>query len=364
MHGSDYIRQLDDKAAFLRRLFADIDMPGWEIFPSPEQHYRMRAEFRIWHEGGTIRYAMFERGRKAGGASVVRLTQFSAASAAINALMPELLAALSAEEVLHKRLFQCEFLSTLSSDMLVSLIYHRKLDDAWRTAAEALQQRCGIALIGRSKGQKIVLSRDFVSEAFLVNGQLFRYRQPEGGFSQPNAAVCVKMLEWACGCAQGLGGDLLELYCGNGNFTLPLARHFRRVLATEVSKTSVQAAQWNIEANGADNIRIARLSAEEFAQAASGSREFRRLREQGISLADYAFSTVFVDPPRAGVDEATLRLLQNFDNIIYISCNPETLRANLDLLLATHDIKAAALFDQFPFTPHIESGVLLRRKAV
>jgi len=133
-------------------------------------------------------------------------------------------------------------------------------------------------------------------------------------------------------------------------------------LATEVSKTSVQAAQWNIEANGADNIRIARLSAEEFTEAFNGSREFRRLQEQQIDLAEYGFSTVFVDPPRAGVDDDTLKLLARFERIIYISCNPETLAANLHTLSQTHRIRACALFDQFPFTPHIESGVVLVRK--
>ena len=72
------------------------------------------------------------------------------------------------------------------------------------------------------------------------------------------------MLTWACDAAQNLGKDMLELYCGNGNFTLPLSQHFNQVLATEVSKTSVNAAQWNIEANQITNLKIARLSAEEF----------------------------------------------------------------------------------------------------
>ena len=123
------------------------------------------------------------------------------------------------------------------------------------------------------------------------------------------------------------------------------------------------AAQWNIEANGADNIAVARLSAEEFAEAFAGSRRFRRLAEKGIDLADYRFSTLFVDPPRAGLDEATLALAAQFERVIYVSCNPETLRANLERLSASHSIAAAALFDQFPFTPHIESGVLLVKKA-
>ena len=170
------------------------------------------------------------------------------------------------------------------------------------------------------------------------------------------------MLAWAGEVAAPLGGDLLELYCGNGNFTLPLAQYFRRVLATELSKTSVSAAQWSMAANGIDNIAIARLSAEEFTQAWRGEREFARLQQQGVVLADYAFSTVFVDPPRAGIDAATLALLQQFDNIIYISCNPHTLRNNAAQLVQTHDIRRMALFDQFPFTEHIEAGMYFARR--
>ena len=134
------------------------------------------------------------------------------------------------------------------------------------------------------------------------------------------------------------------------------------MLATEVSKTSVNAAQWNIEANQITNLKIARLSAEEFTEAYTQNREFRRLQEQGVDLKNYDFSTIFVDPPRAGVDDETLKLVAQFDNVLYISCNPETLRTNLDTLCQTHTIERAALFDQFPFTHHIESGVWLKKK--
>ena len=362
MTHATYSQQLANKQAYLNTLFQTMALPEWEVFASPEQHYRMRAEFRIWHEGDTLSYAMFERGQKASSASLIRLTQFPAASRSINELMPQLLAKISESEVLKQRLYQCEFLSTLSGDMLVSLIYHKKLDDTWLAAAQALQTQLGIAVIGRSRGQKCVLAQDFVTERLNVHGREFQYRQIEGSFTQPNAQVCEKMLAWACDCAAGLGGDLLELYCGNGNFTLPLAQHFQRVLATEVSKTSVQAAQWNIAANQIDNIAIARLSAEEFTEAYLGQREFRRLQEQGIVLADYRFSTIFIDPPRAGVDDATLQLVAQFDNIIYISCNPETLYANLVRLTETHQVVRCALFDQFPFTHHIESGVFLQKR--
>lgn len=323
----------------------------------------MRAEFRIWHEGNEMCYAMFQSGCKASSASLIKLENFPIACDSINALMPVLLDKLSGCSVLRNRLYQCEFLSTLSGEMLVTLIYHKKLDDEWTAAAQALQDTLDIFIIGRSRGQKIVLSQDFVTEKLNVHGETFVYKQLEGGFTQPNARVCEKMLEWACDQALGASGDLLELYCGNGNFTLPLSRHFKRVLATEVSKTSVAAAQWNIQANGANNIAIARLSAEEFSAAYAGKRDFQRLSAQGISLKDYDFSTIFIDPPRAGVDDETLKWVAQFDRVIYVSCNPETLVANLAVLAQTHTVQATALFDQFPFTHHIESGVMLTKKA-
>ena len=366
MSSAAYNTQLNAKIQRLHTLLAPFGAPEIEVFASAEQGYRMRAEFRIWHEGDAMSYAMFEPGSKASSASLIKLTQFPPAHERINALMPRLLDALSQQDVLRCRLYQCEFLYTLSGEMLVTLIYHKRLDDEWQKAACTLQDALGISIIGRSRGQKIVLREDHVTETLTVCGQTYRYRQLEGGFTQPNARVCEKMLEWACAQAEKAAGtpprDLLELYCGNGNFTLPLSRRFRRVLATEVSKTSVAAAQWNIQANGTDNIAIARLSAEEFTEAYTGTRDFQRLAAQGIRLSNYDFSTIFIDPPRAGVDSETLKLVAQFESIIYVSCNPDTLADNLQTLTQTHTVQAAALFDQFPFTPHIESGVLLAKK--
>ena len=224
MSAPDYAAQLAEKTARLTALLSSLGAPPLEVFASPAAHYRMRAEFRIWHEGEKLHYAMFRPGGKGGRESLLLIEQFEAASLAINALMPRLLAAVSAVPVLKNRLYQCEFLSASTGEVLLTLIYHKKLDDEWRRAAEDLQRELGVFLIGRSRGQKIVLSQDFVTEKLDVMGSEFRYRQYEGTFTQPNARVCEKMLAWACSQAQGADGDLLELYCGNGNFTLPLAR--------------------------------------------------------------------------------------------------------------------------------------------
>ena len=196
--------------------------------------------------------------------------------------------------MLRTKLFQIDFLTTLSGQALISLIYHRKLDDEWLAAAHQLQTKLNIFVIGRSKGQKIVVEQDFVIEQLRVGDKQFRYQQIESGFTQPNARVCEKMLTWAVTKSQDWGGDLIELYCGNGNFTLPLAQNFNRVLATELAKPSVKSALYNMELNQVANVSIARLSSEEFSQAMDKVRSFNRL--DGIDVDSYTFTSIFVDP--------------------------------------------------------------------
>lgn len=357
---SSYQQQLDAKVARISAQFAEYNPPALQVFASPEHNYRMRAEFRIWHIEDDLFYAMFERSEDKQ-KKVIRVDEFPIADRSINLLMPKLLAALKADPVLSARLFEVHFLATLSGEMLVSLLYHRKLESDWEPAAQALSKALNIKLIGRSRGQKFVLSDEYVVEQLQVFERTYTYKQIESSFTQPNAQVCQKMLEWACTVAEYSEQDLLELYCGNGNFTLPLSTRFRRVLATELAKSSVYAAQWNIEQNQIENIQVARLSAEEFTQAYNGEREFRRLQEANIDLASYDFDTVFVDPPRAGIDDDTLKLLQRFKRIIYISCNPDTLHDNLKTLCQSHKVTQFALFDQFPYTHHVESAVLLEK---
>ncbi|MHB1375214.1 MAG: tRNA (uridine(54)-C5)-methyltransferase TrmA [Thauera sp.] len=352
-----YDSQLAEKAARLQALLAPFAAPAAQVFDSPREHYRLRAEFRLWREDGQRHYAMFEPGDKH---KAILIDEFPIASRRINELMPQLKAAWQASEVLSFKLFQVEFLTTLAGDALITLAYHRPLDEAWQAAAEQLAAQLGVSLVGRSKGKRVVIGRDYVEEELVVAGRSFRYRQPEGAFTQPNGEVCQKMLNWAFDALGQRDDDLLELYCGNGNFTLPLATRVRRVLATEISKTSVNAALANIADNGIDNIELVRLSAEELTQALNEVRPFRRLAD--IDLKSYDFGSVFVDPPRAGMDPDTCELTRRFERILYISCNPETLAQNIAQLADTHRIERCALFDQFPYTHHMESGVLLVRR--
>ncbi|MCG8908935.1 tRNA (uridine(54)-C5)-methyltransferase TrmA [Pseudomonas sp. DP-17] len=353
---SHYDSQLADKVARLRELLAPFAAPEPAVFDSPREHYRLRAEFRLWREGEARHYAMFEQGDKH---TPILIEEFPIASQRINELMPRLKAAW-AEPTLGHKLFQVEFLTTLAGDALITLCYHRPVDAAWQAAAEQLAAELGVSIVGRSRGKRLVVGRDYVSEELTVAGRTFRYRQPEGAFTQPNGEVCQKMLNWAHEALGEREDDLLELYCGNGNFTLPLATRVRKVLATEISKTSVNAALANLADNAVDNVTLVRLSAEELTQALNEVRPFRRLAD--VDLKSYEFGSVFVDPPRAGMDPDTCELTRRFDNILYISCNPETLAQNIAQLHDSHQVSRCALFDQFPYTHHMEAGVLLTRR--
>ena len=355
----NYDNLLAAKVAGVRDRFASLDAPEPAVFSSPSSAFRMRAEFRMWHDGEELDYVMYRRGEPG---RPIRITSFPLACEPIQSLLMPLRDRLRTVPELRRKLFQLEFLSTLAGDTLVSLIYHRPLDEAWEKAASQLATEFGIAIVGRSRKQKVVIGRDYVTETLRIKGRDFVYRQYEQAFTQPNATVNTRMIEWAMDAAGANAGDLLELYCGNGNFTLPLAACFNHVIATEMSKVSTRAAQHNIADNGVNNVHIIRLAAEEVGQALAGDREFRRLAVLPQPLANYQLDTVFVDPPRAGLDDSTVAMVSGFGRILYISCNPDTLVQNVAALNESHQITRFALFDQFPYTDHMECGVLLERR--
>ncbi len=357
---NNYQEQLQAKHNEMDELFSTLPFPSFDLYKSEPINYRQRAEFRLWHDGDDLYYIMFDQITK----QQFKVTEFPVACTLINTLMKALLDNIRNNKTLRERLFQVDFLATLSGEAVISLLYHKQLNDEWEEDARSLKIQlakvCPINIIGRAKKQKIVIEQDFVNEQLNVNNKSFYYQQVENSFTQPNAKVNEKMLAWAQQATEGAKGNLVELYCGNGNFSIALAQNFNRVIGTEISKTSVKSAQINIAKNNIDNIDIVRMSSEEFSQAMNGERKFRRL--EGFDLTSYNYDTVLVDPPRAGLDPDSVELVSRFNKVIYISCNPHTLKENLEQLSKTHTIDKAALFDQFPYTHHIETGVILSKR--
>ncbi|MDP5070302.1 MAG: tRNA (uridine(54)-C5)-methyltransferase TrmA, partial [Congregibacter sp.] len=288
---NDYDTLFAQKCAQVEHDMLPLVMPQAQRFTSPPESYRVRAEFRVWHEGNDINYVMFDPSDPR---TPVVITEFAPALQPIRDLMPRLREYLKSRTVLRRKLFQAEFMASTTGEALVTLVYHRALDDDWEAAADALASEFAVSVVGRSRKQKRVIGQDAINDVFVVDGRSYRYRQYEQSFVQPNAPVNQKMLNWAWQRSAECSGDLLELYCGNGNFTLPLASQFNQVIATELSKSGTRAALENLADNAIDNVEVIRLSAEEVSQAMSGVREFRRLAALPKALGDYDLRTVFV----------------------------------------------------------------------
>ncbi len=352
LYNKSYKEQLQLKIDTIKKEF---DLTELDVISSKESHFRNRAEFKIFHDKNGISYAMYTLEKK----GFIKIGECKIVVKNIYDLMPKLLKKISKSEILKTKLFMVEFLSSNTNEILATLIYHKKIDKSWQKEAEKLADDLNIELIGRSKKVKIVVTKDTIFDSLKILDKEYKYTLHDSSFIQPNSFVNAKMISWVKSKLKKIDSDLLELYCGHGNFTLPLSEKFRKILATEISKTSIKLAKENSKINNIKNIDFVRLSSEELIMALNKQRVFKRL--QDIDLDSYNFSYVFVDPPRAGVDKKTLEFIKKFKNIIYISCNPKTLKRDLALLHDNFKIKKFAIFDQFAYTYHVECGVILKQ---
>ncbi|MEA1982254.1 MAG: tRNA (uridine(54)-C5)-methyltransferase TrmA [Campylobacterota bacterium] len=364
LYETGYDGQLNEKLELNQERFAPFYNAEIVLFKSPQEHYRSRSEFKLWHSkstsdgahhGDEIRYAMNHVDKK----SVVFIEECPQVNEHIAALMPKLIEAIAKKKIDFK-LFGIDFLSSSSGEIVISMLYHRRLDEEWQLKATEIADELKIYIIGRSRKQKVVIGQDYVTETLKIGESEYKFNHIENSFTQPNARVNEQMVSWALEMFSNTSGDLLELYCGAGNFTIPFSKMFDKVLATEISKSSINAAKENMLLNDVTNIEFVRMSVEDFVGALDGVREYRRMKD--IDISSYNLNTIFVDPPRSGMDETSCAFATRHEHILYISCNPETLVRDLELLSKTHEVENMALFDQFPYTHHVEMGVKLIKK--
>lgn len=170
-----------------------------------------------------------------------------------------------------------------------------------------------------------------------------------GGFSQVNFRQNFAVIEMVCKWA-GLTGKekVLDLYCGNGNFSIPLARNAFKVVGVEEFEPSIAIARNNCTANNVKNalFECAGADAAISRMAAAGER----------------YDVVLLDPPRSGAAEVvkTIPLLKPA-SIIYVSCDPSTLARDIGILhKLNYEVAKSCPVDMFPQTYHIESVTLLK----
>ena len=324
-----------------------------DFFQSPHKKFRNRAEFVALHNKEEVQYGMSINSKKE------VITEFPIAAESFQSVMKPLLVEINSSKELSDKLFQIEFQASRSNEIMVTLIYHKKLDIKWSEEAKKTSKELNVSIIGRSKKQIEIVGKNYVTENYKFLEKKFPLRLYEQCFSQTNPAICDDMINWVLTNAPSKEADIMELHCGLGTFTIPLSLLYKKVLATENSRPSIQALKENINLNKRSNIYFGRLSGEETLEAFKKERDFRRLNS--INLDDFYFETIFLDPPREGLDDGTLQNVSEFKNIIYLSCGFGSFARDLSQLRKTHRVIKTAMFDQFPYTDHVESGAILER---
>ena len=164
-------------------------------------------------------------------------------------------------------------------------------------------------------------------------------------FIQVNAGLNGKMIADAIDLLDADPDDrVLDLFCGLGNFTLPLARSVREVVGVEGEAGLVQRARENAIHNGIGN---AHFHAADLAKDLGGQPWMRE-----------GFDRLLLDPPRSGADFVLAHLpLKQFKRIVYVSCHPASLARDAGYLVNEKGwkLRAAGVMDMFPHTAHVES---------
>lgn len=219
---------------------------------------------------------------------------------------------------------------------------------------EAFGARLGFDIYVQRQGP------DSVRVLFPGQPELLRYGLPEQGvefrfqptdFTQVNIEINRKMVSRVMELLDPQPGErILDLFCGIGNFTLPLATRAGRVVGVEGSREAVARALWNAQEQGLGNVEchVADLTAP----------------LAGLSWADAHYDKILFDPSRAGA-EAVLAGVSRWGarRIVYVSCNPSTLARDAGILVHEHGYRLAraGVMDMFPQTAHVESIALFER---
>ena len=212
-----------------------------------------------------------------------------------------------------------------------------------RTVILNINDRFGPVVLGHR--EKTLYGSGYIEDVLCS----LRFRISSRSFYQVNPIQTEKLYSAAMEMA-GLTGKetVLDAYCGVGTIGLTAAKDAKQVIGVEINKDAVRDAIANARLNGLKNAWFTAGDAGEYMEqmAADGMRP----------------DLVFMDPPRAGSDERFLSSLIKIapKQVVYISCNPETLKRDMEFLTAGgYHVRRIRPVDMFPFTEHVECAVSL-----
>jgi 23S rRNA (uracil1939-C5)-methyltransferase len=323
----------------LRRL-GGIDWKGeipWHA--GPPWNYRNQAQFKIARQpDGQVALGFFESQSH----RVLPIDGCLILSPRLNSVLGELRRPEWARGLAHFRQIEL-FADERDAEVMLTLQGEAAGGEGEQLGQGLLERIPGVVCVALNfSNQFRVLGKPALH--YSVGG--ISYRVSPGSFFQVSRFLALELVTSVTGVEQG---ELaLDLFAGVGLFSLPLAQRFERVVAAEANPTAASDLKANAEANGLLNLRAAGETTYDFL------RRFAQ-REPGL---------VVMDPPRAGVDAGSLKLLAALRprKIHYLSCSPPTLARDLNFLLRhPYQLHSIELFDLFPQTYHIEALAKLAR---
>lgn len=343
-HASVELQQ-ESKARALARMMGSNGAPREvdEIIADQPWGYRRRARLSLnYHQGKQILQMGF---RKASDKELVDIQQCPVLVPQLEALINPLRTCLSSLRAV-RRLGHVELVLAGSGPLMV-LRHLSPLDAADRQKLEQFSHSVGLALFLAPDAETLEANGN---EAPWYDSDGLRLSFSPRDFIQVNDGVNQRMVARAIEWLDVQPTDrVLDLFCGMGNFTLPLAKRAASVVGVEGVAALVAKGEYNARNNSLKNVTF-----------------YHENLEEDVTCHAWAlqgFDKILLDPARAGaagVMQHVIKLAPG--RVVYVSCNPTTLARDGEALLnAGYQISRLAMLDMFPHTGHLESMALFER---
>jgi 23S rRNA (uracil1939-C5)-methyltransferase len=329
-----YQAQLEAKAEIikdcLRRLARIEDIPDFQITAAPNPwHYRSRAQWQY----DSIRQALgyFESG-----------SRHVCDVAACAVLAPEL------ENTLE----------SLRARMTEGLLPDSARDFRAVVGGEGVSIAPSIRSPTVREGSDSIKDSEEIRDiSRTIHGETYRLNAES--FFQANDGLLPQLIDTAIGEASG--ETALDLYCGVGLFTLPLARRFKHVIGVESDPAAASFARENLANASLTNAEVAIRDVGVWLDDVK-RHDLSRLSEESAAVLQGQMDFVLLDPPRTGAESRVIAGVLGLKprRISYVSCDPATLARDLKKLIAGgYNLNSISAFDMFPQTHHVETVVHL-----
>ncbi|EQC1554624.1 23S rRNA (uracil(1939)-C(5))-methyltransferase RlmD [Citrobacter amalonaticus] len=335
-HASIELQQRSKSAALSRLMNNDVT----EVIADAPWGYRRRARLSLNFQPKTQQFQMGFR--KSASSDIVDVRQCPILVPQLEALLPDLRACLGSLQGI-RHLGHVELVQAGSGTLMI-LRHTAPLSRADNEKLERFSHSKGLSLYLAPQSE-ILETVSGQTPWYESNGLRLNFSPRD--FIQVNAGVNQKMVASALEWLDVQPGDrVLDLFCGMGNFTLPLATRAASVVGVEGVPALVEKGRENAQQNGLHNVTF-----------------FHENLEEDVTRQPWAkngFDKILLDPARAGAAGVMQHIIKlQPGRIVYVSCNPATLARDSEALLrAGYQIQRLAMLDMFPHTGHLESMVL------